>query len=360
MRLVLLGAVLSLLGCYPLDSTWDPYSPNYIPPGRLVFQPASGLDFGSIEQLTPFVQELTFINDGKRDLLIESLDIAGVGFSLGAVTLPQILAPAQELTVDVAIDSNTIGTYNADLVVQTSRGTYRTGLRGTVAPPGSLSPDLVFIQGKNDRYVTYLDNYTFTFGGDRFADFNSWQVPFRVYNRGNMTATQVSLTLNGSDFVAYGLFTNITILSGQTSPEFRIQFPAGSTPGYVTGSLHLNSSNHSSIVLILTAHVQPSYPILNIVDRNDCQYFVDGSNPVILPLTFRDHLLVNTGQGVIRIDNLIGIQGRIEVNFSGPVYLNTGQYQIIQLRKVPSASAGPEALEVHTDSGTLSFAFEAP
>ncbi len=360
MKVWVFGVILILLGCYPLDSSWDPYSPNYLPPGRLVFQPASGLDFGSIELNTVLQQNLSFTNEGKRELIVQSVDLEGSGFLPGSISLPQTLAPAQGLGMHISIDSTTLGNHHAQLVIGTSRGAYRVDLRGTVEPPGSLSPNLVVIQGKNDRYVTYHHLNTFQFGGDRSADFNSWQVPFRVLNKGNMTATQVSLSFFAADFVIHGSFTNITILSGQTSPEFRIQFPAGTASGLVTGVLTVTSSNHPSLSVNIEGNVLPASPILKIVDRNDSQYFVSDSLAVPLPLVFRDHLFVNTGQGGLTVLSITSAYGKIDLDCSLPIYLNTGEYSIFKLRKMPSVSAGPDVLNVTTDQGAFTLHFEAP
>lgn len=360
MRLWITVGVALLVGCYPLDSTWDPLSPSYLTPGRVVFDPGAGLDFGTLEQNQALTLPVTVTNPGKRDLRIDAVQIQGGGFSTSSPSLPVVLGPDGQLALAVAIDSTTTGVFGAELAVQTARGDYRLGLRGEVVPPGSTNPSLAILQGKNGQFAHYQSGDTLDFGGDRSTDLNSWEVPFVVSNVGDLTATNVNVALSGPDFVFVQTFSNLTLHPGASSPEFRVRFPAGTSSGHKSATLTVTSSNHPSVTLNLAGEVLPSVPLFNLVDRNHGQTFAHHSRPIPLPTSYRDFLFVNSGYGGMTVISLTSLNGKIQFVFSPPHSLNTGEKVILQIRKDPMATSGSDELQVTTSIGVFNYQFEAP
>jgi len=350
--------ILNLIGCYPLDSTWDPLSPNYIPPGKAVFEPNEQINFGIVEQFTSHNKTLTLRNGGKRILKIESISLSNSNFSILPIALPVDLEPNAYLNITLSINTTNLGNLETQFSAQTARGTQSILVVGKVVIPGSASPNLVLLQGKNGRYVTYQNGDVFDFGGDLSSEITGWQVPFLVQNKGNLNATSVTVVVSGDDFNSYGTFSNVTLLNGQSSSEFRVQFPQGVGAGIKTGTITITAANHSPVSIILNGEVQPSAPKLILVDRNDSQTYARNGKPLLVLPSYRDFRIINSGSGTISIIGLTTLYSRLEYDFLGPIVLNAGQSGIFKLRKLTSASSGSDILDLNTSNGTYQFAFE--
>jgi hypothetical protein len=94
----------------------------------------SSVAFGNVNVNTASTQQVTLTSSGDAPVTINSVTVAGAGFSLSGVDTPQTLSPNQTVTLNVQFNPTAPGTTTGQLIIAsnaTSGGTMTIGLGGT-------------------------------------------------------------------------------------------------------------------------------------------------------------------------------------------------------------------------------------
>ena len=203
-----------------------PVSGTPATPGFLGTSPAS-LNFGNIQVASSQMLYETVTNSGGSTVTISSATVAGTGFSLGSITVPQTLAAGQSLTLSVSFAPKSAGSASGTLTLASnaSNANLIVSLSATGTSPGQLS----------------VSPGSISFGN---VVVGTSQSQTGTLSASGSSVTVSSATSNSSEFVLSGLSFPLNIPAGQSVP-FTIKF-APQISGAASASISFVASPSSA------------------------------------------------------------------------------------------------------------------
>ena len=172
----------------------------------------------------------TFSNTGAAPLTINKVNLPGAPFSASGVPAAgSTIAAGGSITVTVAFDPTTAGTFNDNIGMETTGGTGQVGLSGTSGSSGQLS-----ISTESSEYGQV------PVGG-------SLTKSFTITNKGGtaVTITKSKPPIGGSFSAVTSLPEGTSIQPGETLTEQVTFVPTG--PGYASGAWQINGDDTTGL-----------------------------------------------------------------------------------------------------------------
>ena len=207
----------------------------------------TSISFGSSQLGSAVTRSLTVTSSGNTALDISGLVMDGVPFSLGTQSLPVVLQPGQQLTLNLAFDPTTIGGASGSLTIQSNAGSGSA----VVALGGTGTADPVPVLTTSSSALPF---------GQVVVGATTTQ-DLTISNTGNATLSINSILLNG------GLFSiPAQTYPVQLQPNQQLQVVVTFAPnaaGNDVGNLTIASNGGNTTVVLSGTGVPPSVPVLS-------------------------------------------------------------------------------------------------
>lgn len=306
-------------------------------PGPQLTVSAGSLSFGDVTVNTDTTQALTLNSTGIAPVTIDSVAIAGAGFTLEGGSLPTTLNPSQTLTLEVRFHPTTTGLARGQLVIGSDSSVENTNVialsgTGTAAPnpqlalsAGSLSFGNVTVNS------TATQSLTLTSTGTARVMVNSTAI------------TGAGFTLIGGSLPA--------TLNPMQSLTLRVQFhptTTGSASGQLTISSNASTGGTMAVILNGTSTAASS-PQLTISAGSLSFGSVTVNTVMTQTLT-----LSSTGTAPVIVNSaMIGGAGFALAGVPLPATLNPTQSLTLQVRFSPTATGSANGrLRISSNSST--------
>jgi hypothetical protein len=213
--------------------------------------------FGSVTQGSSDTKSFTVDNVGSSTLTVSSVSLPS-GYTLNT-SLPLYVTPYNSSTLSVSLNTSTAGTYNGQMLVQSSDSSHNpftVNLSGTVTSSGS--PAI----GLRDGSTTISNG-----GSDSFGSVTQGSSDTRTYtvnNQGGGTLTVSSISLPSG----YSLQTSLPLnISSGNSTTFVVALTTSSV-GTFSGTMGItsNSTQNNPFNVSLSGTVTAPAPVMSLAD----------------------------------------------------------------------------------------------
>jgi Abnormal spindle-like microcephaly-assoc'd, ASPM-SPD-2-Hydin len=193
---------------------------------QLTVSPTS-LSFGSVTVNAAAAQSLTLTSTGTSPVTVNSVAIAGAGFTIVASSFPVTLNPTQSVTLQVQFDPTATGTVSGQIAISSNS---TTGSAASVALSGTgtaLNPQLTVSAGSVDFGSVTVNTAT--------------TMSLTLTSTGTTPVTVNSAAITGAGFTIVGGGFPVTLNPMQTL-TLQLQFDPATT-GTLTGQLTISSNS---------------------------------------------------------------------------------------------------------------------
>ncbi len=302
---------------------------------------AGSLSFGNVTVNTATTQALTLSSTGTAPVTVNSVTIAGAGFTLVGGSLPATLNPTQSLTLQVRFNPTATGAANGQLRISSNSS---TGSNSEVALSGASiaapSPQLTLSSGSLSFGSVTVNTTTMQ--------------SLTLTSTGTAPVTVNSATISGAGFSLIAQSFPITL-----DPDQSITLPvrfSPASPGSANGQLIINSDSSTgstaTVALSGTSVPVPS-PQLTISSGS-----LSFGNVTVNTSTTQSLTLTSTGTAPVSVSSArITGAGFTLVGGGLPTTLNPTQSMTLQIQFSPTAAGSASGqLIINSDSSTGSTA----
>jgi hypothetical protein len=201
---------------------------------------STSLSFGTVTLNSVSTQTLTLTSTGTGSITIESLTVAGAGFTLAAPSVPITLAPGQAVSIKVGFDPTVAGAATGSVSISTNA---RTGATTAVSLSGTGA-------GTTGNPVLTISATSLSFGSVSVG--TPTVQSLTLSSTGTVAVTVSAASLSGAGFSVSGATFPVTLNPG-VAINLQVQFDPTAV-GAFAGTLTIlsNSSKGSSTVVSLS------------------------------------------------------------------------------------------------------------
>jgi hypothetical protein len=313
------------------------------PSPQLTISTAS-LSFGSVIVNTAMTQSLTFTSTGSSSLIINSVSIAGAGYSLLGGSLPVTLNPSQSITLPVQFKPTVGGAANGQIMINSNSSSGSTAIvalsgTGTAQPSPQLATGVASLSFGNVTVDTVTSQ------------------SLTLTSTGTSPVTVYSASVNGAGYILVGGSLPATLNPTQ-SMTLQVQFKptaSGAANGQITISSNSSSGSTATVALSGTGVAPPS-PQLTVSSVS-----LGFGNVTVNSTATKSVTLTSTGSSDVTVSAAaISGAGYSIVAQSFPVILSPTQSLTLQVEFKPTAAgASSGQLTISSNSTTGSAALVA-
>jgi hypothetical protein len=251
-----------------------------VPANPQLTESATSLSFGSVTVSSPATQSLALTSSGAAPVTVNSVSIAGTGFTIVAGTFPATLNPNQTLTLQIQFKPTASGSATGQLTISSNSTTGGTAVVSLSGTGTAASPQLT------------LGATTLSFGSVSVNSSTTQSLTLTSSGASSLKVNSASIT--GAGFTLVGGSFPLT-LNPQQSTTLQVQFrPTAS--GSVTGQLTISSNSTSGG----TAVVSLSGTGAPVAHETDLSWTAPSSSPDSVA---GYHIYRSTGSGSFALLN---------------------------------------------------------